>query len=143
LEGVEFIIGHELGHIKRKHVTKRLWLFPAFIIPFLNKAYSRACEYTCDNIGAALSPKGAREGLLLLASGKKLRGKVNTEAYADQLNTEFGFWFWFSEKVSSHPHLTKRIQHFKGKEKVTTEAKKEAVLIERPASDHSAFLPKN
>ena len=69
---LEFIIGHELGHIKRKHLIKKLILFPSFIIPFLGSAYSRACEYTCDNIGYALAPQGAKNGLLLLVSGKNL-----------------------------------------------------------------------
>src|SRR5690606_14374038 len=49
IETVRFIIGHELGHVKRMHMAKSVWLFPSFIIPFLNSAYSRACEYTCDN----------------------------------------------------------------------------------------------
>ena len=77
LESVEFVIGHELGHIKRKHITKQLLLLPSIFIPFLNQAYSRACEYTCDNIGAALSPKGVLNGLILLSSGKRLYSKVN------------------------------------------------------------------
>ncbi|NQU51517.1 MAG: M48 family metallopeptidase [Bacteroidetes bacterium] len=49
-ESIEFIIGHELGHIKRNHMLKSLILFPSFFVPFLYRAYSRACEYTCDNI---------------------------------------------------------------------------------------------
>lgn len=31
---LEFIIGHELGHIKRKHILKRMILLPSIIIPF-------------------------------------------------------------------------------------------------------------
>lgn len=112
IETVKFIIGHELGHIKRKHMIKSLWLFPSFIIPFLSSAYSRACEYTCDNIGAALSPEGARPGLLLLVSGKRLWKKVNIQAFIEQEYHSSGFWFWFAEKVSSHPRLTKRIERF-------------------------------
>jgi Zn-dependent protease with chaperone function len=128
IETVRFIIGHELGHIKRNHMTKNLWLFPSFFIPFLNSAYSRACEYSCDNIGAALSPKGARSGLLLLASGKKLWKKVNTEAFLDQERySDGGFWFWFSEKVSSHPRLTKRIGRLQSSEVANTEIRQPEV----------------
>jgi Zn-dependent protease with chaperone function len=116
IETVRFIIGHELGHIKRNHMLKSVWLFPSFFIPFLNSAYSRSCEYTCDNIGVALSPKGAIPGLLLLTSGKRLWRKVNTSAFLDQEHYSSGFWFWFSEKVSSHPRLTKRIGRMRSAE---------------------------
>ncbi|HEY0769843.1 MAG TPA: M48 family metallopeptidase [Sphingobacteriaceae bacterium] len=127
IETVRFILGHELGHVKRKHMLKSIWLFPSFFIPFLNSAYSRACEYTCDNIGAALSNNGARPGLLLLASGKKLWKKVNTQAYIDQEYYEGGFWFWFAEKVSSHPRLTKRIGRFWNAEEMNAERKLQEV----------------
>jgi Zn-dependent protease with chaperone function len=62
---VDFVLAHELGHIKRNHMLKNLLTFPAFLVPFLGTAYSRACEYTCDSIGHALSPNGAKNGLLL------------------------------------------------------------------------------
>jgi len=44
-DAVSFIIGHELGHLKRRHVSNwRLFLtLPARFIPLLYKAYSRAC----------------------------------------------------------------------------------------------------
>jgi len=128
IETVKFIIGHELGHIKRNHMTKMVWLFPAFIIPFLNSAYSRACEYTCDNIGAALSAKGVRPGLLLLASGKKLWKKVNREAFMEQEHNGEGFWFWFAEKVSTHPRLTKRMGRYWDVEEMARERVTEEVI---------------
>jgi Zn-dependent protease with chaperone function len=139
LQTVEFIIGHELGHVKRKHVLKRLLLFPSAIIPFLGAAYSRACEYTCDSIGAALSPKGARNGLLLLASGKRLYKKINTERFMHQAYSEDGFWSWFAEKASTHPMLSKRLSQFKGEEFATIKPK--PVFVE--TVDHNAYLPKN
>ncbi len=147
LRSVEFVIGHELGHIKRKHMLKSLILFPSIIVPFLNSAYSRACEYTCDNIGAALAPSGVKPGLVLLASGKQLYTKVNIERFVDQEKTENGFWFWFAEKISSHPRLTKRVKRFNDltvpeKKHVSApkiELKKEPVFEE---SDHNKYLPK-
>jgi Zn-dependent protease with chaperone function len=138
LASVEFIIGHELGHVKRKHLLKRMLLLPSAVIPFLGSAYSRACEYTCDSIGASLSPKGARTGLLLLASGKRLYKKVNTERFMYQSVSEGGFWSWFAEKISTHPKLSKRVSQFKGAE-FAIEPKK---IVVAETIDHSAYFPK-
>jgi Zn-dependent protease with chaperone function len=139
-EAVEFIIGHELGHLKRKHSIKNLLLFPSAVVPFLSAAYSRACEYTCDNIGAALSPKGARNGLLILASGKKLYKKINLEKFSAQAESESGFWASFAEKVSSHPKLAKRISPFSNQEYTSIPVKEQPIVVE--TTDHSAYLPK-
>lgn len=106
---IEFVIGHELGHLKRKHALTSILLFPSAVVPFLAMAHSRACEYTCDAIGMALSPSGAKNGLLLLASGKGLMHKVKINEYTAQTSTGEGFWSWFSEKWMSHPHLSKRL----------------------------------
>ena len=144
LDTVGFVIGHELGHIKRKHMLKSLVLFPSVMIPFLNSAYSRACEYTCDNIGGALSPNGAKSGLLLLAAGKGIWKKVNMDKFMEQETTEDGFWCWFAEKVSSHPKLTKRLIQLNHLV-VTKPLKQHFESIVEPkeikASDHNRFLP--
>jgi Zn-dependent protease with chaperone function len=129
---LEFIIGHEMGHIKRNHMLKNLILFPSYLIPFLASAYSRACEYTCDSIGFALSPMGAKGGLLVLASGKTIYKKVNLNEFLRQDDTEDGFWKWFAEKVSSHPNLTRRLAAF-GEEKVSPIARSRASLLEEVA----------
>jgi Zn-dependent protease with chaperone function len=144
IETVEFIIGHELGHIKRKHMLKSLLLFPSFIVPFLSSAYSRACEYTCDSIGASLSPKGVKPGLILLASGKNIWKRVNIDKFIEQESTESGFWFWFAEKTSSHPRLTKRIIQF-NHIKIAKAVFFEPVLEEKVSenTNHSRYLPNN
>jgi Zn-dependent protease with chaperone function len=110
---VEFVVGHELGHIYRKHVGlfRSILLFPSRLIPFLFSAYSRAREYTCDNIGHALSPKGAEKGLLILASGKVLYKKVDVSEYIRNANRASGFISWFAEIFSTHPHITKRLKN--------------------------------
>ena len=107
---VEFIIAHELCHVKRNHVVKVMYVFPSLVVPFLYQAYSRACEYTCDQVGYSISPKGAVDGIKMLAAGKRLYKNVKTKVFADQLkNEEPSFWVWLSEKLSTHPHLSKRI----------------------------------
>lgn len=112
MHAVEFIIGHELGHIKRKHVYScvNLLIFPAKLIPFLSSAYSRACEYTCDSIGYALSPQGAIPGMLILLAGNSLYKKVDVDALLTNAKSERGFLTGFAEILSSHPLATKRIE---------------------------------
>lgn len=104
-----FIICHEFAHLKRKHVSRRILLFPATCIPFLSQAYSRACEYTCDNFAAYYQSTGAEKALLILAAGKKLYCKANIEEYIKQREVDGGFWARFSEILSTHPDLPRRI----------------------------------
>ncbi len=108
---LSFIIGHELGHIQRGHVAlyKTLLTFPASCIPFLSWAYSRAREYTCDKVGYALCPKGAAQGLLVLAAGKQLYKKVSVSHLLATKEQRYGFATLFAEAFSTHPALLKRI----------------------------------
>lgn len=147
---LEFIIAHELGHIKRNHMIKNLILIPSYFVPFLGSAYSRACEYTCDNIGHALCPYGVKGGLLILASGTTIYKKVNLNEFIRQEASEDGFWKWFAEKVSSHPNLTKRLAAFTDVQ-TTTEVPPKSSINEEPVAgqmsfvqredDHSRYLP--
>ncbi len=135
LETVEFITAHELGHVKRNHILKRLIVLPAMLVPFLGNAYSRACEYTCDSIGASLSEEGARSGMLVLAAGTKLFRKVNVDQFVLQTQTESSFWMWFSEKVSTHPHLIKRLARFPEKVAAPRSSAAQAQNWELPKQD--------
>lgn len=110
-EEVMFVLAHEFAHLKRRHVLIHLLLLPAMFVPFLGEAYLRACEYTCDRYAAYYvgNVHTAKETLSMLAIGKKLSGKMNKEAYVQQLSEESGFFAWMSEKLSSHPDLPKRI----------------------------------
>lgn len=107
---LKFIIGHELAHVRRKHLTQEKYLFPSLIIPFLNKAHARASEYTCDRIGYQFAPQGAVEGILIMSAGKEIYHNINAEYFMNDAAEDHGFWMWFSEKFSSHPHLAKRLQ---------------------------------
>jgi Zn-dependent protease with chaperone function len=108
-KAVSFVVGHELGHVRRKHMTRRALLYPAMIFPFLGGAYSRACEYTCDRFGNALEPEGGVDGLLVLAAGRDLYKQVNSTEFMDQSETERGFFVRFAEILSTHPNLPKRV----------------------------------
>ena len=113
IESVKFILAHELGHIKRKHNQKRFWTFPSSIIPFLTPAYSRACEYTCDNIGSSfISDETARlNGLLLLAGGKDLYKEIDIKNYLETAKQNRSFAVNFINLFISHPYLPKRIEN--------------------------------
>lgn len=111
-EELNFIIAHELAHIKRKHVTKHLFILPALWVPFLGNAYSRACEYTCDRIAAAYinCPEDATTALAILAVGKKLFVNMDILEYIQTAKAESGFFIWLSKVLSTHPPLPKRIE---------------------------------
>ncbi len=115
-EAVKFILGHELGHVKRDHMQKKFWTAVSSVIPFLGAAYSRSCEYTCDNIGCDLSDFGAEKGLLVLASGKKLYAKINADKYVENAKKQRSFSVLFSELCSGHPYLPNRIKNISRKE---------------------------
>ena len=69
-DALDFYIGHELGHIHRRHLVWAPLLWPARILPLLGAAYSRAREYTCDLYGLACckDPQDACYGLAALAA---------------------------------------------------------------------------
>lgn len=72
-EELDFIIAHELAHVRRRHVWKNILIAPAQFIPFLAQAYSRSCEYSCDREAAFITnnPVAAKRALTILSIGKK------------------------------------------------------------------------
>lgn len=110
-DALNFYIGHELGHIRRKHLTWSTVLMPASVLPLVGAAYSRAREYTCDRHGLAAcdNPVNAEHGLAVLAAGGKRARTLNTQAYIDQSNHTEGFWMSFHELVGDYPWLVKRM----------------------------------
>jgi predicted Zn-dependent protease len=50
LSKIEFIIAHEMTHLQRRHTSKQALLAPSRLMPWLGKAYSRACENSCDGV---------------------------------------------------------------------------------------------
>ncbi|MDR2731851.1 MAG: tetratricopeptide repeat protein [Fibromonadaceae bacterium] len=117
IESVKFVLAHELGHVKRKHIQKSFWTFPSFIIPFLNSAYSRACEYTCDNIGSSfVSDENSRlNGLLLLAGGKDIYKEINIDNYIKTAEQNRSFIVKYVNLFRSHPYLPNRIENIQAK----------------------------
>jgi Zn-dependent protease with chaperone function/type II secretory pathway pseudopilin PulG len=110
-EGLRFYIGHELGHLKRKHLTGSLLRWPVLWLPLLGSAYSRARETTCDLHGRACcdSPEAAGQALAALAAGPRRFAQINFDAYARQAGHTGGFWMSFHELISGYPWITKRV----------------------------------
>ncbi len=109
---LDFIIAHELAHIKRRHIWKSMLVLPATLVPFLSQAYSRACEYTCDRKAAYYIQDGpaAKRALTILSIGKVLYKEINDYAYLEQIHSESNAAVWFAELLSTHPLLPKRVQ---------------------------------
>jgi len=108
---LDFIVAHELAHLRAGHLRLRWLLLPGMFMPFIGSAWSRACEYTAD--GAALDAAGRNEqalqGLVILAAGGKLAGRIDTPqliAQSDSLNTP---WMKLGQWLSSHPPISRRL----------------------------------
>lgn len=113
-EQVRFVIGHELGHHAAGHLNP--WLnflkLPGYVVPFLQPAYSRAREYTCDAVGAHVSKDVpiSRSALMMLGCGcRRLNGAMNCEAFMAQERMVPPIFGFLTEIVHSHPRLTRRL----------------------------------
>jgi Zn-dependent protease with chaperone function len=110
-DGLQFILGHELGHIRLHHVSLWYQIAVAYSqrIPLLGPALSRLREYSCDRHGAHLSPLGAT-GLVLLASGRHTENNVDVDELVRQGEALKGFWVGLSQLPRSHPFTVRRLE---------------------------------
>ena len=110
-DGLGFILGHELGHIRLHHVSLWYQLAVAYsqLIPLLGPGLSRLREYSCDRHGAFLSPLGAR-GLVLLASGRYTETEVDLDELVRQGRMLRGFWVGLAQLPRSHPFTVRRLE---------------------------------
>jgi Zn-dependent protease with chaperone function len=110
-DGLNFILGHELGHIRLHHVALWYQLLVAYSerIPILGPTLSRLREYSCDRHGAHLSPDGAT-GLVLLASGRYTENDVNIPELRRQGEDLHGFWVGLANLPRSHPYTVRRLE---------------------------------
>lgn len=115
-DGVRFYLGHELGHLRRKHLSGHLLRWPVLWLPLLGAAYSRACESTCDRHGLACSssPEGAVQALAALSAGSQRWKRLDIPVYLRQTAHSSGFWMSFHELTAGYPWLTKRAARMMG-----------------------------
>jgi Zn-dependent protease with chaperone function len=118
-DGVAFYLGHELGHLRMRHLPKHLVRWPALWLPLLGAAYSRAKESTCDRHGLACSssPDNAAIALGALAAGGHRWRQLDVGAFRDQAKVSSGFWMSFHELLSPYPWITKRVVRVTREEK--------------------------
>ncbi len=109
-DGVRFYIGHELGHLRMKHLSGHLVRWPALWLPLIGAAYARAKESTCDRHGLACSstPDNAARALAALSAGVQRWKDLDVAAYVRQADHASGFWMSFHELTTGYPWLTKR-----------------------------------
>ncbi|MBA5849672.1 M48 family metallopeptidase [Gordonia amicalis] len=109
-EALEFIIGHEIGHIAAGHTSywRQLATVLGTSIPLLGGALSRAQEYSADNYGYYAKPVGAPGAIGVLAAGKYMLSAVDFDQFADRATHERGFFVHLVNAVSTHPVLTWR-----------------------------------
>lgn len=133
-EALNFYIGHELGHVKQKHLNWGPVLWPALLLPHLGTAYSRAREYTCDLYGLACcaNREDAERALAVLASGDALWKRLNLEQYRAQVAGTGGFWMSFHEYTADYPWLVKRLEHIRAADEMS--------IRELPRRSFFAFL---
>ena len=101
---VKFVLAHELGHVKCRHVS--LWrILTTSVVRFvgLDSTITRAQEYTADRCASFYVPEGART-LVLLYAGKRVYRNVDIEAYmASVAAHKDGLWLKLVNLFSSHP----------------------------------------
>jgi Zn-dependent protease with chaperone function len=110
-EAVDFIVGHELGHVKAGHLRFQWLIILGRLFPFIGGAYSRAREYTADRYGLASinDPRAATHGLTVLAAGGAHAHRVNIAAMMQQRHDMTTVWMTIGRWMSTHPPLIDRI----------------------------------
>ncbi len=107
---LDFVVGHEVGHLAAGHLRWNAFLAPYHLLPWLGPAYSRAREYTCDRCGLFVAGdlEQSMRGLVVLAAGGKVASRADLPAFMAQLTETGSFWMAVLELSASHPYLCKR-----------------------------------
>lgn len=108
---MKFILGHELGHIKSRHILKQLFLAPGMFFPLIGPAYRRAWESSCDRYGAfaAQDVEGSVRAMMILSGGRQHGPALSATVFADQFVEERGFFVSLHELTSTYPTLSRRV----------------------------------
>jgi Zn-dependent protease with chaperone function len=109
---IKFILGHEIGHLKSRHILKSVLLAPGLFFPLLGPAYRRSWETSCDRHGAFASQdfEGALRAMLTLSGGKQHGRMLDPEVFASQHEEDRGFFVSLHELTSTYPTLSRRVR---------------------------------
>ena len=111
VNGVRFILAHELGHVKLNHVA--IWRIVMNVIPdylWIGRSVTRAQEYSADRVAMHYAPEGA-SSMMALFAGKRLYRRVDIDAYFQSFDRhKIGFWARVSNIVSTHPQGHRRMR---------------------------------
>ncbi len=108
---IRFLLGHEIGHIRSRHIFKNMLLVPGLFLPLIGSAYSRACESSCDRHGALASrdAEGSVRAMMILSGGRDASKAMAPEPFSAQHHEARGFFVSLHELFSSYPTLCKRV----------------------------------
>lgn len=109
-EALQFVIGHEVGHIAAGHTSYWRQLTTGLLmqIPVLGSTLSRAQEYTADNYGYYNQPSGAPGAIGAMAAGKYMLSGIDFDEFSDRASREKGLFVFLVNAMASHPVLTWR-----------------------------------
>lgn len=114
---LDFVIGHEMGHIKFGHAKYLSLISPiGQDVPFVSWLYAgwqRKSEYSADRVGYMLIKKikPAITAMIKITVGAKLARLVDIDELIKQLQeSERGLINKSSEIILTHPYTTKRIR---------------------------------
>jgi Zn-dependent protease with chaperone function len=108
---IRFLLGHEIGHVRSRHIFKNMLLIPGLFLPLLGSAYSRACESSCDRHGSLASrdADASVRAMMILSGGRDAGKALVAEPFSAQHHSARGFFVSLHELFSSYPTLSKRV----------------------------------
>ncbi len=102
---IRFVLAHELGHIKCRHVS--IWrslLQPVARLLFLQPSICRAQEYTADRVGSYYAPEGAMGLMSVLVPASGCTATSTSTAYFRSVEQhKDGFWLKLANFRADHP----------------------------------------
>jgi Zn-dependent protease with chaperone function len=123
---IQFILGHEMGHVKLGHTWLNTLvggvagipssLGAAAIMELAFRWWNRACEYSADRAGtlACGKPNKAISALVKLEAGAAARTQAGLQAAMQHIETDDGdIMHNLEELMASHPMIAKRIDEIR------------------------------
>ncbi len=120
---IQFILGHEMGHVKLGHTWLNTLvggmagipssLGAAAIMELAFRWWNRACEYSADRAGvlACAKPSKAISALIKLEAGPAARTQAGMQAAIQHIESEDDdIMHNLEEILASHPMIAKRVE---------------------------------